>query len=101
MLRRILLPGALRWALPRCGDEVVLMLHATSLASTVGLVELTRVARDAYEDHFVATDAFGTVGAVQLALTFLLVGGFRLLERRCLRHLAPERAEAAPTMLPA
>jgi len=77
------------------------MLHATSLASTVSLVELTRVARDVYEEHFVVTEAFGTVGVFYFVLTFLLVGGFRLLERRYLRHLAPKRAGADPRMKPA
>jgi len=101
VLRRILLPGALRRALPQYGNEVVLMLHATSLASTVSLVELTRVARDVYEEHFVVTEAFGTVGVFYFVLTFLLVGGFRLLERRYLRHLAPKRAGADPRMKPA
>ena len=98
VLRRILLPGALRRALPQHGNKVVLMLHATPLASAVSLVELTRVARNVYEDHFVVAEAFGTLGVLYFVLTFLLVGGFRLLERRYLRHLAPKRAEAAPRM---
>lgn len=90
--RRILLPGALRRALPQYGNEVVQMLHATALASTVTLVDVTRVARDVYANHFLPAEAFGTAAVFYFALTFLLVGLFRLLERRYLRHLRPRAA---------
>lgn len=90
--RRILLPGALRRALPQYGNEVVMMMHATSIASTVTLVELTRVARDVYANHLMPVEAFGTVAVFYFVLTFTLVGLFKLLERRYLRHLSPRTA---------
>jgi arginine/ornithine transport system permease protein len=93
--RRILLPGALRRALPQYGNEVVMMMHATALASTVSIVELTRVARDVYSDHLLPAEAFGTVAVFYFVLTFALVGLFRLLERRYLHHLRPKQ-DAAP-----
>lgn len=86
---RILLPGALRRALPQYGNEVVGMMHATALASTVTLVDLTRVARDVYANHLLPVEAFGTVAAFYFTLTFTLVGCFKLLERRFLKHLQP------------
>jgi arginine/ornithine transport system permease protein len=91
--RRILLPGALRRALPQYSNEVVGMMHATAIASTVTLVDVTRVARDVYANHLVVTEAFGTAAVLYFALTFSMVGGFRLLERRYLRHLRPAGAE--------
>jgi arginine/ornithine transport system permease protein len=96
---RILLPGALRRALPQYGNEVVMMLHATAIASTVTLVDVTRVARDVYTNHLLPVEAFGMAALVYLALTALLVGGFRLLEARYLRHLRP--APAGPAAAPA
>lgn len=99
--RRILLPSALRRALPQYGNEVVMMMHATSIASTVHLVELTRVARDVYSDHLLPVEAFGTVAVFYFTLTFTLVGAFKLLERHFLRHLTrpadrrPDIVEAA------
>ncbi|KAA0580085.1 ABC transporter permease [Azospirillum sp. Sh1] len=90
--RRILLPGALRRALPQYGNEVVMMMHATSIASTVTLVELTRVARDVYANHLMPVEAFGTVAVFYFVLTFTIVGLFKLLERRYLRHLSPRTA---------
>ncbi len=94
LYRRILLPSALRRALPQYGNEVVSLMHATSIASTITLVDVTRVARDVYANHLLPVEAFGTAAAIYFALTFTLVGGFRWLERRYLRHLQPQVAAA-------
>lgn len=103
LYRRILLPSALRRALPQYSNEVVGMMHATAIASTVTLVDVTRVARDVYANHLLPAEAFGTAAVIYFVLTFLLVGGFKLLERRFLRHLQTEqrpgvlRPAVAPT----
>jgi arginine/ornithine transport system permease protein len=94
LVRRILLPSALRRALPQYGNEVVSLMHATSIASTVTLVDVTRVARDVYANHLLPVEAFGTAALIYFVLTFAMVGGFRLLERRYLRHLQPQGAAA-------
>jgi arginine/ornithine transport system permease protein len=91
---RILLPSALRRALPQYSNEVVGMMHATAIASTVTLVDVTRVARDVYANHLLPAEAFGTAAVIYFVLTFALVGGFKLLERRFLRHLSTERGPA-------
>ena len=67
-------------------------MHATAIASTATLVELTRVARDVYTNHLLPVEAFGTVAAFYFVLTFSLAGLFRLLEKRFLRHLQPRAA---------
>ncbi len=101
LYRRVLLPGALRRALPQYGNEVVSLLHATSIASTVTLVDVTRVARDVYSNHLLPTEAFGMAAVLYFTLTFSLVGAFRLLEHRYLRHLRSERqTDAAADRLP-
>ncbi len=84
---RILLPGALRRALPQYSNEVVGMMHATAIASTVTLVDITRVARDVYANHLLPVEAFGTAAVIYFVLTFAMVGVFKLLERHYLRHL--------------
>lgn len=99
--RRILWPGALRRALPQYSNEVVGLMHATAIASTVTLVELTRVARDVYSIHLTPVEAFGTVAAFYFVLTFSLVGLFKLIERRYLRHLRPKEADGVTAALPA
>jgi arginine/ornithine transport system permease protein len=98
---RILLPSALRRALPQYSNEVVGMMHATSIASTVTLVDVTRVARDVYANHLLPVEAFGMAALIYFTLTFSLVGAFKLLERRFLRHLATERPGVATTPRPA
>ncbi|MBL8329731.1 MAG: ABC transporter permease [Rubrivivax sp.] len=89
LYRRILLPSGLRRALPQYGNEVISLMHATSIASTVTLVDVTRVARDVYANHLLPLEAFGTAAVIYFALTFLMAGGFKWLERRYLRHLRP------------
>jgi arginine/ornithine transport system permease protein len=87
---RILLPSALRRALPQYGNEAVSMMHATAIASTVSIVDLTRVARDVYANHLVITESFGTAAVIYFVLTFSLVGLFKLFEHRFLKHLRPQ-----------
>src|SRR3712207_998558 len=99
--RRILWPGALRRALPQYSNEVVGLMHATAIASTVTLVELTRVARDVYSIHLMPVEAFGAVAVFYFVLTFSLAGLFKLVERRYLRHLRPKETGAASAPLPA
>lgn len=93
--RRILLPSALRRALPQYGNEVVMMMHATAIASTVTLVEITRVARDVYYNHLSAVESFGVAAVIYFTLTFSLAGLFKLAERRFLKHLRPSAAGLA------
>ena len=95
LYRRILLPGALRRALPQYSNEVVGMMHATAIASTVTLVDITRVARDVYANHLLPAEAFGTAAVIYLGLTFMLVGIFKAVERRYLRHLRPTELKSA------
>jgi arginine/ornithine transport system permease protein len=90
LYRRILLPSALRRALPQYSNEVVGLMHATAIASTVTLVDITRVARDVNANYLLVTESFGVAAAIYFVLTFLLVGVFKLLERRFLRHLRPQ-----------
>jgi arginine/ornithine transport system permease protein len=94
LYRRILLPGALRRALPQYSNEAVGMMHATAIASTVTLVDLTRVARDVYANHLATVEAFGTVAVFYFVLTFSLIGLFRLAERRWLKHLRPQQSSS-------
>ncbi|MGQ4273245.1 ABC transporter permease [Terrihabitans sp. B22-R8] len=90
MLRRIILPRAVRIALPAYGNEVILMLKGSALASTITLLDLTGMARTIIAKTYAPVDIFLAAGAIYLAMSFVLVQLFRLLERRWNRHL--ERA---------
>ena len=92
MYRRILLPSALRRALPQYSNEVIMMLHTTSLASIVTLIDITGAARTVSSQYYLPFEAFITAGLFYLCLTFILVRLFKLAERRWLAYLAPRKA---------
>lgn len=85
-MRRIVLPAAFRIALPAFANEVVLMLKASSLASTITLMELTGTARKVVSQTFSPYEVFISAALIYLALTFVVVRLFRHLERHVMRH---------------
>jgi arginine/ornithine transport system permease protein len=87
VLRRIVLPSALRRSLPAYSNEAIMMLHGTSLASVVTLLDLTGAAREVNSRTFLPFEAFITAALFYLALTFVLVALFRAAEARWLVHL--------------
>jgi arginine/ornithine transport system permease protein len=91
VMSRIVLPSSMRRALPAYSNEVIMMLHGTSLASTVTLIDLTGAARELNSRFYLPFEAFVTAGLFYLSLTFILVGLFHLAEKRWLTHLAPRK----------
>jgi arginine/ornithine transport system permease protein len=90
VLRRIVLPSALRRTLPGYSNEVVMMLHSTSLASTVpAMLDVTAAASRIYSDYYLPFEAYLFAAGIYLCITFALIGLFRSAERRFLAHLAP------------
>ncbi|PZP29354.1 MAG: amino acid ABC transporter permease [Roseateles depolymerans] len=84
LLRRIVLPAALRRALPVYGNEAIFMLHGTSLASVVTLLDVTGAAREINAKYYLPFETFITAGAFYFVLTLTLVGLFRWAEARWL-----------------
>ena len=80
-LIHIVLPRAARIGLPAYSNEVILMLKASSLASTVTLLELTGMTRTIIARNYLTVDMFLTAGAIYLIMSFVLIQGFKLLER--------------------
>ncbi len=78
----VVLPLALRQALPAYGNEVVIMVKSTALASVVTLMELTGIAHDIIGETFRAFEVFLCAGAIYLALNSVIARGVTLLERR-------------------
>lgn len=85
--RRIVLPAALRIAMPAYANEVVLMLKASSLASIITLMEITGTARKIVSESFAPYEIFITAALIYLAITFVIVRLFRYLEYRTNTHL--------------
>ncbi|KQO43849.1 ABC transporter permease [Pseudomonas chengduensis] len=91
LYRRILLPSAMRRALPQYSNEVIMMLHTTSLASLVTLIDLTGAARTISSQYYMPFEAFITAGLFYLVLTVGLVRLFKYAELRWLAHLTPRK----------
>ncbi|MDY7218463.1 ABC transporter permease [Denitrificimonas sp. JX-1] len=78
----IVLPRAMRIGLPAYSNEVILMLKASSLASTITLLELTGMARTIIARTYLPVEIFFAAGLFYLVMTFILVQIFRWLERK-------------------
>ncbi|WP_339516056.1 ABC transporter permease [Pseudomonas sp. RL_15y_Pfl2_60] len=78
---RIILPRAARIGLPAYSNEVILMLKASALASTVTLLELTGMARTIIARTYLPVEIFFAAGMFYLVIAYVLVQAFRLLER--------------------
>lgn len=87
VMRSIILPSSLRRALPAYSSEVIMMLQATSLASLFTLTEVMSQTSSVYSATYRPYPAFIAAGCVYLVLTFILVYGFKQLEKRYLAHL--------------
>lgn len=82
LFRRITMPQAFRIALPAYGNEVVFLLQATSLVSTITLLDLTGVARRVIAQTFAVYELFITAALIYLVMVYALVFLFRWVERR-------------------
>ena len=90
MLRRIVLPSAFRRALPQYSNEIIFMLHGSSLASVITLVDITGAARIINSRFYSPYEAFLTAAVFYMALTFMIVFLVKRLEGRWFAHLRPQ-----------
>ncbi len=89
MFRRIVLPSALRRALPAYSNEAIFMLQGTSLASIVTILDLTGAARQVNSVYYIPFEAFITAAVFYFLMTLALVGLFHKAEARWLKPLLP------------
>ena len=82
LFRRVTLPKAFRIALPAYGNEVVFLLQATSLVSAITVIDLTGAADLIRSKTFAVYEMYLTAAVLYLIMTYVLVYGFRLLEKR-------------------
>ena len=90
LYRRVILPSALRRALPLYSNEVILMLHATTVAFTATVPDILKIARDANSATYLSFQAFGIAALLYLGISFALVALFRRAEKRWLAYLRPQ-----------
>ena len=78
---KIQIPIAIRQSLPAYGNEIILMLKGTSLASTVTLMDLTGVAKYIIST-FKPIEVFIVAGSIYLFMTFLIHNLIKFLEKK-------------------
>ncbi|MEN5014803.1 ABC transporter permease [Erwinia sp. Eh17-17] len=89
LYRCIIMPSALRSALPAYSNEVILMLHSTALAFTATVPDLLKVARDINSATYQPFIAFGIAAVLYLIISYVLISLFRKAEQRWLAHVKP------------
>ena len=87
--RRIILPSALRRALPAYSNEVIFMLHGSAVAGIVTIMDLTGAARLVNSRYYAPFESFLTAGLFYMALTFIIIAVFKQAEKRFLAYLRP------------
>ena len=79
---KIQIPIAIKQSLPAYGNEIILMLKGTSLASTVTLMDLTGVAKYIISTTFKPVEVFIVAGGIYLFLTFLIHNLIKFTEKK-------------------
>ncbi len=87
LYRRIVLPKALRLALPAYSNEVVFLFQSTSLVSIITLMDLTGVARVIVARTFDVYEIYITAGIMYLVVTYGILWLFKTVEHRLSGHL--------------
>lgn len=91
---KILIPYALKRALPSYSNEIVLVFKGTSLASTITIMDIMGYARQLYGTEYDALSIFGMAGVIYLVITAIMTIILRKVESKV---LAFERFEAEKT----
>ena len=80
--RRILVPQALRLGMPSLINELILLVKVSSLASVVGIGELTRVAQNITGQTYRPLEIYIAAAAIYFAINLIISQLGRLAERR-------------------
>ena len=91
-MRRIVLPSALRRALPMYSNEVIFMLHGSVVASTVTIVDILGAGRALNAKYYLAYEGFIAAAIIYIILVYVVSCGFKLWEKKWHAHLRPREA---------
>lgn len=91
---KILIPYALRRALPSYSNEIILVFKGTSLASTITLLDIMGYARQLYGTEYDAITIYGIAGAIYLVITGIMTILLRRVEAKVLAFERPATDKA-------
>ncbi len=89
---KILIPYALKRALPSYSNEIILVFKGTALASTITIMDIMGYARQLYGTEYDAFTIYGIAGGIYLIITGIATLLLRKLEKKV---LAFERFEVS------
>ena len=81
---KILIPYALKRALPSYSNEIILVFKGTSLASTITILDIMGYAKQLYGTEYDAITIYGIAGAIYLVITGIMTVLLRKLEHKVL-----------------
>ncbi len=78
----VILPITFRQALPAYGNELILMVKASSLISIITLMEITGIARTIISKTYAPIEIFLVAGSIYLVINFLIVMSVNFAENK-------------------
>jgi len=82
---RIILPQAVKNIIPALGNEFIMLIKDSSVASAITVVEMTKRAQGLVSKFYVALPIYAVLALMYLVLTSLAAQGMKLIERRLRR----------------
>jgi polar amino acid transport system permease protein len=86
VLQQVVIPQAGRIIIPAAGNQYIMLLKSTSLASAVGYLELLRIATDIYSSNFRVVELLAVA-----AVWYLVMTAFATALQTTLEKLFPQR----------
>jgi polar amino acid transport system permease protein len=98
ILRRIVVPQAVRIVIPPMGNEFITLLKLTSLATVISVTELLTASQDFYSTNFSYLEAFTAAALYYLFIVSILMFFQSRLEKRFTFTSARRRVRGAPAV---
>jgi polar amino acid transport system permease protein len=83
-------PIAIRLSIPAYSNDVVSLMKATALASTITILDMMGIARNLVAETFAPYEIFISLAVIYLVMTWFIQKGFGLFERRMSRYVRKE-----------
>ncbi len=82
IMRKVVIPQAARIIVPATGNQYIMLLKSTSLASAIGYLELLRISTDIYAANFRVVELLAVAGFWYLVMTAFATALQTSLEKR-------------------
>jgi arginine/ornithine transport system permease protein len=89
LLYRIVIPSAVRRALPMYSNEIIFMLHGSVIASTITIVDILKAGRIVNGQYYVAYEGFVSAAIIYMLLVYIITRLLKRVEYRWHVHLRP------------